>query len=317
MTYGQYGLIEATDFNTFVGNATVGISTANTLNSIWGIGILNTGYGQIGVPVVQQYTTVSHTDWANLINTTRSIGSHQGTAITQITAPGRGDRISTITAVSTNLQSVYTNRFNASAQGTTVNYPVTNSSTWNAAITFTHTLTFESAIKMRHFFNTGGQIALAFGHPTGTGVNSLLSTLASACGTLVISAINSGTCSIAGTTYTGFSKKGGSGTTTTLLSNAGYYGLTSTFQEVFKQAGTGTPSAYTGTFISVNIRLNAAPGTATTMTISTLWDEVPNGGTTLGLTSGSATTLTVRPPSVTYLTNSWGTVGVVGAVTGS
>lgn len=317
MTYTQYGLIQASDFNTFVGNATAGISTANTLNTVWGLGILDTGYGQTGVPNVEPNTLVSHTDWGNLINITKSIGNHQGTAITQITPPAQGDRIETIAAISTNLQSIYNARFNAAAQGTTATVSTVNSSTWSSAITFTHTVTFASATQARYFFNAGGQIAINFSHPTGTGVNSLLSNLAVACGTLVISAINTGTCTIAGTSYTGFSKNGGSGTPLTLLTGTGFYGLTSINQEVFKQTGTGTPSAYTGTFISVNLRLNSTPGSATTLTITSLWDEVPNGGSTLGLTSGSTTTVTVRPPSTTYLTNSWGTVSVVGTVSGS
>lgn len=317
MTYTQYGLIQASDFNTFVGNAVTGISTANTLNTVWGLGVLDTGYGQTGVPNVEANTLVSHTDWANLINTTSVIGNHQGTAVTQITPPSQGDKVEIIGAISTNLQNIYNSRFNAAAQGTTSSVSTTNASNWSSAITFTHTVTFASAIQARYFFNAGGQIAINFSHPTGTGVNSLLSNLATACGTLVISSIGSGTCSIAGTSYTGITKVGGSGTPLTLLTNRGFYALTTTNQEVFKQTGTGTPSAYTGTFISVNLRLNALPGTATTLTITSLWDEVPNGGSTLGLTSGSNTTVTVRPPSATYLTNTWGAVTVAGSVSGS
>jgi len=317
MTYTQYGLIQATDFNTFVGNATTGISTADTLNAVWGIGILDTGYGQTGIPQVSQFNLVTHNDWANLINTTKTIASHQGTAITQLNPPKAGDKIEIISALTTNLQNIYDSRFNAVAQGTTTTTTTTNGSTWNSAITFTHTVTFESAAKARYFFNAGGQIAINFSHPAGAGVNGLLSNLASAMGTLVISGINSGTCSIAGTTYSGISKIGGSGTPSVLANNLGFYGLTTTNQEVYRQLGTGVPIAYTGTFISVNLRLNAAPGSASVLTITTLWDEVPNGGSTLGLTSGSATRITVRPPSSAYLANTWGSVSVVGTVSGS
>jgi hypothetical protein len=317
MTYSSYGLIEAADFNTFVGNATSGISTANTLNTVWGLGVGNAGYGQTGVPNVAAFTLVSHTDWANLINTTQTVASHQGTAITLITPPSQGDRIEVINAITTNLQNIYTSRFNAAAQGTTSSTVTTNPSTWNSAITFTHQLTFASAAQARYFFNAGGQIALTFSHPTGLGVNALLSNLATAMGTLVISSISSGTCSIAGTTYNGITKIGGSGTPTTLSTNTGFYALTTTNQEVYKQLGTGTPSAYTGTFISVNLRLNALPGSGSVLTITTLWDEVPNGGSTLGLTSGSTTTCTIRPPSISYLSNTWGSISVTGSVTGS
>ena len=50
------------------------------------------------------------------------------------------------------------------------------------------------------------------------------------------------------------------------------------------------------------------------ITISTVWDEIPNG---LTVATGSATTVTIRPPEVTYIANTWGTPSVTGTVTGS
>lgn len=317
MTYSQYGLIAAADFNTFVGSPTTPINTANTLNSVWANGILNTGYGQPGVTQVVTDTLVSKDDWRNLIETTRLIALHQGTSITQITPPNQGDKIEVISAISTNLTSIYTNRLNASAQGTTSTTTTVYNSPWSAAITFTHTITFATGDAARYFFNAGGQIALSFSHPTGSGVNALLNNLASACGTLVLSSLSSGTASIAGSTYSGITKVGGSGSVNTLSTNTGFYALTSTNQMVFKQLGTGNPSAYTGTFISVNLKLNAVPGTGSILTITTLFDEVPNGGSTLGLTSGTTVNVTVKPPVSTYISNTWGTPSVVGSVSGS
>lgn len=315
MTYSQYGLIQASDFNTFVGNATSGISTANTLNTVWGIGVLNNGYGQTGVSQVNQYNLVSYTDWQNLINTTTTIANHQGTAITAVFSPNQGDLIAVNNAISTNLTSIYNNRLNAAQQGTTSSTATTNSTAWQAAITFTQTVTFASANAARYFFNAGGQIALTFSHPTGTGVNALLNTLATRCGTIVLSA---GSCTIAGTAYTGTTKIGGSGTPTTLSTGVGFYNLTTVNQEIFKQTATGlTPATYAGTLISVNVRMNAVPGTGSIITFTTLFDEIPNGGSFLPLTSGTVTTITVRPPSNAYITNTWGTPSVSGVVSGS
>lgn len=317
MAYSQYGKIEAADFNAFVGNAIVGITTADTLNTVWGIGSGNNGYGQTGIPQVSVNTTIVNGDWANLLNTTTTIARHQNTAITSVTVPQQGDKIEVIAPIATNLTSIYTNRLNATAQGSSVPITTTVGTAWSSAITFTHVVSFTSADTARYFFNTGGQIALTFSHPTGSGVNALMSALGTACGTLVLSAPNSGTATIAGTSYSGISKIDGSGSVTTIVPNAGFYGLTTTNQEVFKQLGTGTPSAYAGSFISVNARINALPGSGSVITITTLWDEVPNGGATLGLTSGTATTCTVRYPSTSYLANTWSSVGVVGSVTGS
>jgi hypothetical protein len=46
----------------------------------------------------------------------------------------------------------------------------------------------------------------------------------------------------------------------------------------------------------------------------TLWDEIPNG---LSVSSGSATTVTIRPPSTTYISSTWGSPTVSGTVSGS
>lgn len=305
MTYQQFGRIEATDFNTL----------ASTFNSIYSAGTGNSGYGQTSLSAVSQFATVQFGDWANLINTTKTVASHQGTAITNIFAPQQGDRIDYIGSVQTNLTSITTNRLNAAAQGTTSSTATSVSTSWASAITFTQSVTFSSANQARYFFNAGGQIALTFAHPTGTGVNSLLNTLASRCGTIVLSA---GSCTIAGTAYTGTTKIGGSGTPTVLSTGTGFYNLLTTDTEIFRQVATGlTPSAYAGSLIQVFVKINALPGTGTIVTFTTVWDEIPNGGTTLVASAGTATTLTIRPPSTSYLSNSWGTPTVLGSVTGS
>lgn len=320
MTYSQYGLIQAADFNAFVADPAVSSSTANKLNNVWGIGSGNTGYGQTGVPQVTQYGTVSATDWANLVNTTTTIAGHQNStsSITAVTAPTQGGLIQTNSAISTNLSTIYSNRLNAAAQGASVTTTTPYASAWSSAITFTHTITFDGSNQARYFFNAGGQLALTFSHPTGTGINSMFNTLASACGTIVISAPTATTtATIAGTAYRGVAKVGGSGTVTTLLETAGYYSLTTANQEIFKQFGTGTPAGYTGSYISVNIKSNGGSSNGdagSVITITTLWDEVPNG---LSMVANSTTALTVRPPSTSYLNKSWGTISVTGSVTGS
>jgi len=318
MTYSQYGLIQAADFNAFVADPAVSSSTANKLNNVWGIGNGNTGYGQTGVPQVAQYGTVSATDWANLVNTTTTAAGQQSSTITAVTAPTQGGLIQTNTAISTNLSTIYTNRLNAAAQGASVATATSYNSAWSSAITFTHTITFDGTNQARYFFNAGGQLAISFSHPTGTGINAMFNGLATACGTIIISSpVSTDTANIAGTSYRGVVKAGGSGTVTTLLQTAGYYSLTTTNQEVFKQLATGTPAGYTGSYISVNIKSNGGSSNGdagSVITVTTLWDEVPNG---LLMTAGATTTLTVKPPSTSYLNKSWGTVTVVSSSTGS
>ena len=65
-------------------------------------------------------------------------------------------------------------------------------------------------------------------------------------------------------------------------------------------------------FIRVIAASNGSPGA--TVTIYTVWDEVPDG---LVVGTGSSTTVTAQAPETTYLANSWGTISVTGTVTGS
>lgn len=316
MAYEQYGLISYTDFNNLAG--ATNSTTANTLNAVLGVGSGNSGYGQPTVSNVVQYTTVGASDWASLINKMTTTASHQGTAITALTAPTAGDRINYLSALGTNLSSIYTRRNSASSQGSSVATATTNATAWNSAVTFTHTVSFASADAVRYFFNAGGQIAITLEHPTGTGINAMFNSMATAAGTIVLSAPSSGNVTIAGTTYNGVTKVGGSGTASTVSPNVGYYALTTTNQQIFRQAASSAPSGYTSSYISINVRSNGTQGTnadrGTVLTITTLWDEVPNG---LLVSSGTKTTVTVRYPSSSYLSPSWGTVGVTGSVSGS
>jgi len=321
MTYAQYGLIQAADFNNFTGLSSSTSTGANQLNTILGVGNGNAGYGQTVVQNVTVGNIVSYTNWSSLINSYTTLGNHQGTAITATTIPTQGAKIEVLNPISTNLTSLYTKRLNAASQAASTAYTTTNATTWSSAITFTHTITFASANHARYFFNAGGQLAVTFGHPTGTGINALWNTLATACGTIVLSSTNSSAVTIAGTSYNGITKVGGSGSTTVLSSNTGYYGLTSSYVQVFKQLASSGLASYQGSFISVEVRSNGSNlggngDNGSVINIRVTFDEVPDGGSYIITSSGSTSTVTVRPPSSTYLTtNTWGTPSVSGTVT--
>jgi hypothetical protein len=326
MAYSKYGKIEADDLNaTLIGPANS--SSPSNINSVWATGFGKGGYGQTVSVLAPGYAgggtarPVLASQWASLINTISAVANHQGTAITAITAPTTGSPVLHYSSLPTNITNVYNGRNNAAVQGSSSTTNTVNSSTWFNAITFTQTVTFASGNAARYFFNAGGQLALTFTHPTGSGINGLFNALGTACGTLVISSPNSGTVSIASTGYNGIQKIGGSGSTTTLLPNVGYWGMTGTNQEVFKQFGGsftgGSGASYSQNYLSVNVRTNGSQGAdgdnGSTITITTLWDESPNG---LTAQAGTTVSLTVRPPSTTYLTNSWGTPSVSGSVSG-
>jgi hypothetical protein len=315
MTYTSGGLIQATDYNGFV-STTAGAN----VNDVWATGASDKGWGQSGLATVSATNTVTATQWASLVNTLASMGSQTGTTITARTAPTAGTVIGILAAVNTDLTNVTTNRNNAAAVGTQYTaWTGTNSKTaatsgnpWT--ITFTNTVTFASADAMRYFFNGGGLIKLDVSKtatPSTTGDpewNDLANTL---CGDIYFSGV-AASHTIAGVSYTGTTKIGGTGTPNTLSTATGRYALTAGAAAtiIYKQFADTAP--YTANFIQHSVALNAA---STILTFTTLWsasdgDPISGGTASSGATPGTAPTTicTYFPPSTTYLTTaSWGT----------
>lgn len=305
MAYAQFGQIQAVDFNTLTGGPTS--TAANTLNATWATGTSSAGYGQTAVANVTAGATVAASDWNQLVVATANAAAHQGSSITSVTAPVSGGTVSFLSAVPTNLQTIYTNRLNALAQGSSVSNVVTRATSWSSALTFTHTVTFANATAARYFFNSGGQIKLQTEHNSTVNVqNSALRTLAIATGTVVLSSVTSGTANIASSTFNGVTKVGGSGSAT-IATNTGYYALTTTSAQLFRQNSTTT--GYTSSTITYNAAVNS-----NILTITTVVDIAPNSSMAANVTK---VTLQAFYPSTTYLANTWGTVTLAGSVTGS
>tara|TARA_Y100000385_G_scaffold177571_1_gene183628 strand:- start:6558 stop:7511 length:954 start_codon:yes stop_codon:yes gene_type:complete len=317
MSYAQNGLIEASDFNTLVGANPE--TAANKLNTVWATGGTTAGYGQTAVSQVADGDTVIATgQWNALVANTASAAAHSGSSITSVTAPTSGGTVTYLSAIPTNLTTIYTNRRNAASVGSTSSSTATRSSSWENGLTFTHTVTFASGDAARYFFNAGGQIKMTASHPTGSGINLLFSDLASNAGTLVQSAPNSGTVSIAGVNYSGISRVGGGGNTPTIDANKGYFGLSTSNATVYTQTASSGPSGYLSSFIRYITKSNGAQGsngdTGSVVTIYTIFDEIPNE---LVASSGTAVTLTLQAPETTNLSASWGTPTLASSVTGS
>ena len=312
MTYSSGGLIQATDYNGFV-STTAGAN----LNAV-----LNTAYGQTAVATVSAAGTISATQWASLVNSTASMGAHTNTTITARAAPTTGTTISVLAAVNTDLTNIFTNRYNAVSSGaqftgwtgTNSKTAATSGATWS--ITFTNTVTWSSAAAATYFFNAGGLIKIdvaksatgALGDPEW---NDLATTL---CGDIYISGLATAH-TIAGVSYTGTTKIGGTGTPTTLSTGTGWDALVAGAAGtiVYKQFADTAP--YTSNFIQHTIAKGAS---SDTLVITTLWspsdgDPITGGTAASGATPGTApcTIVTYYPPETTNLSNTWGTPTVV------
>jgi hypothetical protein len=319
MTYSSGGLIQAVDYNGFVST-----NVNANVNGIWGAGATDKGYGQTALATVAAAGSITAAQWASLVNTISSMASHQGTAITARTAPVAGNTISILANLNTDLTNLTTNRGNAAASGsqytlwtgTSSKTTGTGSGSTAWTITFTHTITWASAAAARYFFNAGGRIKwetskTADVTAADTEWNDLANTLV---GDIYITG-GTATQVIAGSSYTGTTKVGGTGSPTTLLTTTGWYDLLTTDTVIYKQFADTAP--YTGQFIQISAK---TAGSGTQLVLTTVWtdpggsgagssDNISGGTTTTGISFGTApaTVVTYFPPSTTNLTNTWGT----------
>ena len=326
MTYSSGGLIEASDYNTFQTN----------LNAIWSTGSGDSGWGQTAIGAVAASGTVTATNWATLVNNLSVTGAQSTTAITSRSAPTTGTVISILASVATDITNCTTNRGNATSSGAEVGYAsgTTAKTTGTGAgqgawlITFTHTVTFPSADQARYFWNAGGRVRLQFGKSsTGTDLDPDWNTFAGYPGSLYFTGrVNSAAQTIAGVSYTGTTRIGGTGgNQTTLTTTTGWYQLTTTPLVVFTLFNTNAP--YTGEFIQTY----ATATSSTVMTLQTYWSQpaVGGAGTTTNISGGTdtaagSTTITGTAPTTlcTYfppstaqgLSASWGTPTITAAV---
>jgi hypothetical protein len=333
MTYTVGGLIEAADYNTFIGNTTAGI------NRFWSTGSGDAGWGQTSISTVAAGGTVTATQWATLVANLATSGTQTSSTLTSRTQPVAGNVIAILANVATDITTVTNNRGNAAASGTeygtfsgtTSKTTATGSGTTAWTITFTHTVTFADANSARYFFNAGGIVRLQYGKSsTGTDHDPDWNTLAGQCGSINFTGrVNSNAQLIAGTTYTGTTRLNGTGgTQTTLATTTGFYSLTpgGAATTIFQLNNITAP--YTPEFIRTTVALNAA---STILTFTTTWvdDGTSGAGVSSNISGGTAVTspatiigaatapttlLTYIPPSTTNLTNSWGTPTIAASV---
>ncbi len=318
MSYAQFNTVSASDFNTFVGGDPT--SAPNALNAVWATGGASAGYGQVAIANVAVGQTVAATSqWASLVTTTANSATHQGSSITSVTTPVSGGTITYLSAIPTNLTTIYNNRLNAASQGSTSSNTIAYGSTWTQALTFTHTATFANGDAARYFFNSGGQLKMTVSHAnTASGINLIFNQLCSNVGTVAMSAPISGTITIASTSYNGITKIGGGGSSPTIDSTKGYYGLLTSNANVFTQTASTGYIAYANTFVRFIAKSNGTQGThndaGSIVTIYTVWDEIPDG---LTVGTGATTSMTLVPPETTNIANTWGAISLAGSATGS
>jgi hypothetical protein len=255
--------------------------------------------------------------------------------LTSRTAPVTGNIIAVLSNVATDITSVTTRRGYATSSGTT-------SSTWTGStskttdtgvpgisgwtITWTHDITFPSAAQARYFWNAGGLARLDMSKSsTGTDLDPDWNTFVSTVGTLYVSGrVNNANQVIAGVTYTGFTRIGGSGTPSPNLTTTGWYSLTSGAGATTVFTLNNSVYPYSSNFISVTAQVLSS---STVLRLTTTWFQGAQISQT-GISGGTATTSPftatgtaptvlcrfVPPSTAQGLANTWGTPTVAASV---
>ena len=295
MSYSSGGIIQAVDYNAF----------AASCNAVWGVGAGDSGYGQSTTlsTVSGGVSTVTATQWSDLITRIDSMRTHQSGATSGITKPSAGGVVSYLSTLSSQVSTITTNRMLAAATGTPSSTSMTNATNWVTSSVKEFSLTWSSANAMRYFFNAGGII-------TFTGINTALAgntkstdwqSLVNACGTIVIAGNNS-------------FKSGGSGTPTTYNTNLGFYAQTTSYNSVLVQYSTTVTGGYNTNYMYFDSKLNGVPGSSTVMNVRmTMIDAASDTSipSSADIVTGTVRLdATVIPPSTSVLTDTWGTVTV-------
>jgi len=311
VAYTQGNKILTDHYNTFVsGDPLFGVknNNVNNINSLWGLGSGDRGYGQSTIlGEVAVSNTVTATQWATLLTRTNSMASHQGSALTATISPTGGDIIEAITAIQGNIDLLATNRQDAIATGTSDNIVASDGTGW--ALTSTHRIDvlFSTADHARYFFNAGGQLEITFSRVGGAGSSKELDWddqggggLLGDFGTTIIGSHH--------TTKTGGTGPYGGGTENTEY-GIGYYELDLVGIEVHRQFASG--SVYTSNKVNITASVNGPQGVNNDngSLVSIIGECLDPSASGDPITGTMNMLVLVRYPSTTFLTEAaWGSI---------
>ena len=280
MAYTAGDTILDDEYNAFVNNS----SSPFGYNHFAGTGSTVYGLGQSSISTVSAGGTVNAAQWNALMTGIDNIANHTNDTMTSRSAVSAGDTIAIKAAVAADLAtlaaSVAGGSTGATALTTSSAKQTSNSSsTWSGSHTVEHSVTFANANTMRWFFNAGGKINVQKSR-TGNGGTGGGATTKDSNWTNLYAAL--GTIAIGSQTST----RSGSGETLTTngLAN-GFHDLGTGYTHIIRL--TEATSPYTGNYIDVHAKLDAAVGSAVTMTVKTTANDGAADDTyTSGNTSG-------------------------------
>jgi len=244
------------EYNTFVNSS----SSPYGYNHFAGTGSGAYGLGQTHIATVNAGQNITASQWNTLFTAMDNIANHTNDTLTTRSQVSAGDTIAIKAAVETDLAtlaaSVAAGSPNATALTTSaaLQTVTTASEGWDNTATQAVSVTFADADTMRHFFNAGGKVRVTVGTTQGSiePKDQAFIDLGTALGNIDIGAQS--------TTRSG----SGEGLTTDGLAN-GFHDLTDSYTTLITLTSDNTN--YTSNTVSISAKLDAAVGTAVTMTV--------------------------------------------------
>jgi hypothetical protein len=252
-------------------------------NYIVGSGSLYHGLGQSTLALVAVRQKITATQWNSLFTAMDNLANHTNDTLTSTSQRSAGDLVGIKSALIADLatlaESVKQGCPNATALTTTTAQLTTAASArWNVSHIVEQAVTFNSASEMRYFFNSGGKIQINVtrtgnGGAAATGKDTAIDDLIDSLGDFKIKSQSSEYSNDGSTNVNTL----GDGSSAYDL-NIGFYDLTTSYQTILILRQDW--QTYEFMNIKIEAKLNAAPGTAMTMTIRTsLLDPFIDGST--------------------------------------
>ena len=279
MGYSAGDAILDDEYNTFVNSS----SDPFGYNHFAGAGAGVYGLNQSSISTVSAGDAIAASSWNALFTGMDNIANHTNVSITA-SSVSAGDAIAIRSALVANLASlaaaVAAGSVNATALDTAAVGSSTSGSTWNGTATIERSVTFANSATMRAFFNGGGSIRI---DPSCiTGIDGLKDTVFN---DLTVTAIGNLDFGAHATTRSG----SGETLTTNGLAN-GFHDISTSYVTLIKL--TSDNSGYTSNTVEIFAKLNAAPATATVVTIKMVATDADGDDT---FTSGNTDGVAVNP----------------------
>ena len=279
MGYSAGDAILDDEYNTFVAST----SDPFGYNHFAGAGAGVYGLNQSSISTVSAGDAIAASSWNALFTGMDNIANHTNVSITA-SSVSAGDAIAIRSALVANLASlaaaVAAGSVNATALSTNAVGSSTSASTWNGTATIERSVTFANSATCRAFFNGGGSIRI---DPSCvTGIDGLKDTVFN---DLTVTAIGNLDFGAHATTRSG----SGETLTTNGLAN-GFHDISTSYVTLIKL--TSDNSGYTSNTVEIFAKLNAAPATATVVTIKMVATDAAGDDT---FTSGNTSGVAVNP----------------------